>query len=46
MKLSYTHPAASNGLPVFLDDKGEVMGGFDPEAETIILAPAMQGGVR
>ena len=26
MKLSYTHPAASNGLPVFLDDKGEVMG--------------------
>lgn len=27
-------------------DKGEVMGGFDPEAETIILAPAMQGGVR
>ena len=26
MKLSYTHPAASNGLPVFLDDKGKVMG--------------------
>ena len=27
-------------------DKGEVMDKFDPEAEIIILAPALQGGMR
>lgn len=25
MKLSYSHPAAADGLPVFVDDRGEVM---------------------
>jgi len=27
-------------------DKGEVMDKFDPEAETVILAPPLQGGSR